>query len=70
MLFDIQLLGKPDANGHAAVVQSRTHAGDSIEDAVRAAKIIVRSASVPGAEGFRLIRNGLEVFLWFNEQDV
>jgi uncharacterized cysteine cluster protein YcgN (CxxCxxCC family) len=37
---------------------------------VLTAKIIVQSTSVPGTCGFRLIRNGLEVFLWFNEQDV
>jgi hypothetical protein len=61
MLFDLQLLGKPD--------ESRTHAGASIEEAVRTAKIIVQSTLVPGTYGFRLIRNGLEVFLWFNEQD-
>ena len=63
MLFDLQLLGKPDANGNAAVVESRTHAGPSVEEAVRTAQIIVRSTSVPGTYGFRLIRNGLEVFL-------
>jgi hypothetical protein len=62
MLFDLQLLGKPDANGNAAVVESRTHAGASVEEAVRSAKIIVQSTSVPGTYGFRLIRNGLEVF--------
>ena len=27
MLLDLQLLGKPDANGNALVVESRTHAG-------------------------------------------
>src|SRR4051812_4338942 len=64
MLFDLQLLGKPDANGNAAVVESRTHAGASIEEAVRTAKIIVQSTLVPGTYGFRLIRNGLEVLLW------
>jgi hypothetical protein len=41
-----------------------THAGASVEEAVRTAKIIVQSTSVPGTYGFRLIRNGLEVFLW------
>ena len=70
MLFDLQLLGKPDAKGNALVVESRTHAGAPVEEAVRTAKIIVQSTSVPGTYGFRLIRNGLEVFRWFNEQDI
>jgi hypothetical protein len=48
MLFDLQLLGKPDANGNALVVESRTHAGASVEEAVRTAKRIVQSTSVPG----------------------
>jgi hypothetical protein len=70
MRFDVQLLGKPDANGNALVVENRTHAGASVEEAVRTAKIIGQGTSVPGTYGFRLIRNGLEVFLWFNEQDI
>jgi hypothetical protein len=41
----------------------------SVEEAVRAAKEIVLNAPVPGIYGFRLIRNGLEVFHWFIGQD-
>jgi hypothetical protein len=38
MLFDLELLGKPDANGNATVVESRTHGGASVEEAVRHGK--------------------------------
>jgi hypothetical protein len=66
MLFDLQLLGKPDAAGNAGVVENRTHAGASVEEAVRTAKDIVLK---PGTYGFRLVRNGLEVFQWFIGED-
>jgi hypothetical protein len=59
MLFDLQLLGKPDA-GNADVLENRMLAAASVEEAVRTAKDIV-----PGIYGFRLMRNGLEVFHWF-----
>jgi hypothetical protein len=65
MLFDLQLLGAPDAAGNAGVIENRTHAGASVEEAVRTAKDIVLSTPVPGTYGFRLMRNGLEVFHWF-----
>jgi hypothetical protein len=69
MLFDLQLLGKPDAAGNAGVVENRTHAGASVEEAVRTAKDIVLNTPVPGTYGFRLVRNGLEVFQWFIGED-
>jgi hypothetical protein len=65
MLFDLQLLGKPDATGSAGVMENRTLAAESVEEAVRSAKDIVLNTPVPGIYGFRLIRNGLEVFHWF-----
>jgi hypothetical protein len=69
MLFDLQLLGKPDAAGNADVIENRTLASASIEDAVRTAKDIVLNTPVPGIYGFRLMMNGLEVFHWFIGQD-
>jgi hypothetical protein len=69
MLFDLQLLGAPDAAGNADVIESRTHAGASVEEAVQTAKDVVLNTPVPGIYGFRLIRNGLEVFHWFIGQD-
>jgi hypothetical protein len=69
MLFDLQLLGKPDAAGNADVIENRTLAAASIEEAVRTAKDIVLNTPVPGIYGFRLMRNGLEVFHWFIGQD-
>jgi hypothetical protein len=69
MLFDLQLLGKPDAAGNAGVIENRTHAGASVEEAVRTAKDIVLNTPVPGTYGFRLVRNGLEVFQWFIGED-
>jgi CheY-like chemotaxis protein len=65
MLFDLQLLGKPDAAGNADVIENRTLAAVSVEEAVRTAKDILTTTPVPGIHGFRLIRNGLEVFHWF-----
>jgi hypothetical protein len=35
MLFDLQLLGKPDATGSAGVMENRTLAAESVEEAVR-----------------------------------
>jgi hypothetical protein len=69
MLFDLQLLGKPDPSGNAQVIENRTLAAASVEEAVRAAKEILLNTPVPGIYGFRLIRNGLEVFHWFIGQD-
>jgi hypothetical protein len=68
MLFDLQWLGKPDADGHTAVIESRPHVAESVEEAVRTAKEIIQNTPVPGTYGFRLIRHGLEVFHWFNEE--
>jgi hypothetical protein len=49
MLLDLQLLGKPDAKGNAVVVESRTHAGASVEEAVRTAKESSRARQCPAA---------------------
>jgi hypothetical protein len=65
MLFDLQLLAKPDAAGNADVIENRPLAAASVEEAVRTAKDVVLNTPVPGIYGFRLIRNGLEVFHWF-----
>jgi hypothetical protein len=69
MHFDLQLLGEPDATGSADVMENRTLARESVEEAVRLAKDIVLNTPVPGVCGFRLVRNGLEVFHWFMGQD-
>ena len=69
MLFDLQLLGTPAAAGHADVIENRTLGAASVEEAVRAAKDIVLNTPVPGIYGFRLLRNGLDVFQWFIEQN-
>jgi len=69
MHFDLQLLGKPDAGGQIAIIQSRPHIAESVEEAVRTAKEIVQNTPPPGTHGFRLIRHGLEVFHWFNEEN-
>jgi hypothetical protein len=69
MVFDLQLLGAPDAAGNADVIENRAHAGVSVEEAVRTAKDVVLNTPVPGIHGFRLIRNGLEVFQWFIGQE-
>jgi hypothetical protein len=69
MLFDLQLLGNPDAAGNADVIENRTLAAASVEETVRAAKDVVLRTPVPGIYGFRLMRHGLEVFHWFVGQD-
>ena len=55
--------------GNADVIENRTLTAASVEEAVRTAKDIVLNTPVPGIYGFRLIRNGLEVFHWFIGQD-
>jgi hypothetical protein len=62
MHFDLQLLGKPDASGNCAVLESRILRGASVEQAMRMAKVIIQNTPVPGTYVVRLIRNGLEVF--------
>jgi hypothetical protein len=52
MLFDLQLLGKPDAAGNADVIENRTLAAASVEEAVRTAKGIVLNTPVPGFTAF------------------
>jgi hypothetical protein len=52
MLFDLQLLGKPDAAGNADVIENRTLAAASIEEAVRTAKDIVLNTPVPAFTAF------------------
>jgi hypothetical protein len=69
MVFDLQLLGKPDTSGNADVIENRRLAVASVEEAARAARDIVLNTPLPGVYGFRLIRNGLEVFHWFIGQD-
>ena len=52
MLFDLQLLGAPDAAGNADVIESRTHAGASVEEAVQTAKDVVLNTQLPGFTAF------------------
>ena len=54
---------------NADVIENRTLAAASVEEAVRTATGIVLNTPVPGIYGFRLMRNGLEVFHWFIGQD-
>jgi hypothetical protein len=68
-VFGLELLGKPDAAGNAAVVDKRNHSGSSVQDAARTAKDIVLNAPVPGTFGFRLTKDGEVVYRWFNGQD-
>jgi hypothetical protein len=51
-------------SGNAGVMEHRTLAAASVEEAVRTAKDIVLNTPVPGIYGFRLTGNGLEVFHW------
>jgi hypothetical protein len=40
MLFDLQLLGKPDAAGNADVIENRTLAAASVEEADRRCRAV------------------------------
>ena len=48
MLFDLQLLGKLDAAGNVDVIENRTLAAASVEEAVRTAKDIVLNNASAG----------------------
>jgi hypothetical protein len=63
MLFVIEILGEPDSDGHARVIERRTHTGPNVAEALRTAQANLR-APPPSAYSFSMKANGKEVGRW------
>ena len=68
MLFEIEILGKPDRLGNAYIIERRTHTGPSITEALRTAQANLRTPP-PSAYSFSMKANGKEVARWQNDGD-
>jgi hypothetical protein len=68
-MFQLHILGKPDSAGNAPVIDTRVHAGPSVEEAIQTAKANLLNSPPRNAYGFSLLDNdGAEVHRWFNGQ--
>ena len=63
MLFIIEILGHPDSDGQAPVIERRTHTGPNVAEALRTAQTNLR-APPPSAYSFSMKANGKEVGRW------
>jgi hypothetical protein len=63
MMFVIEIFGKPDSNGHADIIERRTHTGSSVTEALRTARANMRTPP-PSAYSFSMKANGMEVGRW------
>jgi hypothetical protein len=69
-IYTLQLLGSPREGQEPPVIDQRTHAGRTIEEAARTAKEHVLNTPVEGTYGFRLLdQSGAQVHIWYNGQD-
>lgn len=63
MMFVIEILGKPDSNGNADIIERRTHTGSTVTEALRTAQANLRTPP-PSAYSFSMKANGMEVGRW------
>jgi hypothetical protein len=63
MLFTIEILGQPDSDGHAPVIERRTHTGPNVAEALRTAQTNL-CAPPASAYSFSMKANGKEVGRW------
>jgi hypothetical protein len=68
MLFVIDILGQPDHDGNASVIERRTHTGPTVTEALRTARSNLRSPP-PSAYSFSMRANGKEVGHWRRGDD-
>jgi hypothetical protein len=68
MLFVIEILGEPDRDGIASVIERRTHTGSTVTEALRTARANLRSPP-PSAYSFSMRANGKEVGHWRRSDD-
>lgn len=68
MLFVIEILGQPDRDGVASVIERRTHTGPTVTEALRTARANLRSPP-PTAYSFAMRANGKEVGRWRRGDD-
>jgi len=68
MLFVVEILGQPDRDGIAPVIERRTHTGPTVTEALRTAKSNLRSPPA-SAYSFSMRANGQEVGSWRRSDD-
>jgi hypothetical protein len=68
MLFVVEILGQPDRDGNAFVIERRTHTGPSVSEALRTARANLRSPPA-SAYSFSMRANGKEVGRWRRSDD-
>lgn len=68
MLFVIDILGQPDRDGNAVIIERRTHTGPTVTEALRTARSNLRSPP-PSAYSFSMTANGKEVGRWRRSDD-
>jgi hypothetical protein len=68
MLFVIEILGQPDRDGIASVIERRTHTGPTVTEALRTARANLRSPP-PSAYSFSMRADGKEVGHWRRSDD-
>jgi hypothetical protein len=64
MLFIIEILEEPDRDGHARVIERRTHTGPTVTEAQANLR-----APPPSAYSFSMRANGKEVGRWRRQDD-
>ncbi len=68
MMFIIEILGEPDSHGNARVIERRAHTGPNVTEALRTARINLRSPP-PSAYSFSMRIDGREVGRWRRSDD-
>jgi len=68
MLFVVEILGQPDRDGIAPVIERRTHTGPTVTEALRTAKSNLQSPPA-SAYSFSMRANGQEVGRWRMNDD-
>ncbi len=63
MLFVVEILGEPDSQGKARVLERTTHTGPTVTEALRTAQANLR-ATPRNAYSFSMKANGREVGRW------
>jgi hypothetical protein len=64
----IEIFDKPDSNGHARLIERRTHTGPTVAEALRTARANLRPPP-PSAYSFSMLAGGKEVGRWRRGDD-
>jgi len=67
MMFEIEILSRPDSRGKARVIERRTHTGPTVTESLRMAQANLR-APPPSAYSFSMEANGKGVGRWHRSE--